>query len=207
MENRRFLGVDRFMRAAHLYTGLLLVPWMTVYAISAFCLNRYAWFSEKLELGPKWQTVSEVGYSADPAASQDPEDLAAAVLRHVELEGPHRIIGTPDANQLTLFRFCGTGLYRITWRRPQSQVVVEQQRPFSFYSFVNAMHFQRGYDQPYAAWLTWAAIVDLVTFSTVLWVVSGIWIWARRPRKRLAGGLCLVAGCVLFAVLSVLLCR
>ena len=27
------------MRALHLYTGLFLVPWMTVYAVSAFCLK------------------------------------------------------------------------------------------------------------------------------------------------------------------------
>ena len=37
--------VDRFMRAGHLYTGLFLVPWMAVYATSAFCLNHNSWFT------------------------------------------------------------------------------------------------------------------------------------------------------------------
>jgi hypothetical protein len=41
----------------------------------------------------------------------------------------------------------------------------------------------------------------------MIWVISGIYLWARRPRKRLLGGLCMAAGCLLFGVLVVLLCR
>jgi hypothetical protein len=68
------------------------------------------------------------------------------------------------------------------------------------------MHFQRGYDQPSVAWLGWVAIVGPLTSSTVFWVVSGGWVWAQRPRNRLASGLCLVGGHALFAVRGVLLC-
>ena len=52
-----------------------------------------------------------------------------------------------------------------------------------------------------------AVIVDATTSSAVLWLISGIYLWARRPRRRLVGGLCLLAGTVLFAILAVLLCR
>ena len=45
------------------------------------------------------------------------------------------------------------------------------------------------------------------TISTMLWMVTGIYIWARRPRKRFLGGLCLVAGSLLFTALAVLMCR
>ena len=48
-----------------------------------------------------------------------------------------------------------------------------------------------------------ALIVDAVTASTVFWVLSGVYIWARRPRKRLLGGLCLAGGCLLFAFLAI----
>ena len=54
--------------------------------------------------------------------------------------------------------------------------------------------------------MIWGVIVDVVTVSTVLWVITGIYIWARRPRKRLLGGLCLVAGSLLFAALALLMC-
>jgi hypothetical protein len=42
METNRWVRWDRWMRALHLYTGLFLVPWMTVYAVSAFWRYCYA---------------------------------------------------------------------------------------------------------------------------------------------------------------------
>ncbi len=35
---------------------------------------------------------------------------------------------------------------------------------------------------------------------------SGVYLWARRPRKRVLGGLCMIAGILLFFGLAVLLC-
>lgn len=207
MENRRWVRWDRFMRASHLYTGLLLVPWMTVYAVSAFCLNHSAWFTEYFKVAPKWEVVREGDFAPDAASPQTPEDQAKAILEHLELDGPYRILGTPDAAQLTVLRPSVAGHYRITWHRQRSHLVVERYLPLSFYSLVNALHFQHGYGQPHFAHLAWAIIVDAVTISTVLWIVSGVWLWARRPRRRLLGGLCLVGGGALFAGLAILSCR
>jgi hypothetical protein len=194
------------MRALHLYTGLFLVPWMTVYAVSAFCLNHKEWFTEGLGLAQKWENVREVEYSPGPGFPQTPAAQAVVILRHVELEGPHTIMGTPDANQLVMIRLCATGHYRVSWFPPRSRVVVDRFRPSSLFSVINAFHFQSGY-RPYFAHAAWALIVDATTTSTILWLISGIYLWARRPRRRLLGGLCLIAGTVLFAILAVLLCR
>jgi hypothetical protein len=207
METNPWVRWDRLMRAAHLYTGLFLVPWMMVYAISAFCLNHKEWFIEGLQLAPKWQLVHETDFAADAAFPYDPEEQAKAILKHLDLEGAHTFMGAPNPSQMTILRFCGTGHYRITWHRQQSRLVVEKQRPVSFYSVVNALHFQHGYGQPFFAHLTWAAIVDTATVSTVIWVISGIYLWARRPRRRLLGGLCMVAGILLFVALAILLCQ
>lgn len=208
MENRRWAQWDRWMRAAHLYTGLFLTPWMVVYAVSAFCLNHQEWFTETLHLvpKPKWEVVREVPFAADPATTQVPEDQAKAILEHLDLDGPFRLQDPPDAKAMILYRFCITGNYRITWHRERSQVVVEKWGPFSFYTLVNALHFQHGYGQPYFANVAWAIVVDAVTASTVLWIVSGIYLWARRPRKRLLGGLCLILGTLLFLGLAIVLC-
>ena len=129
------------------------------------------------------------------------------MLKHLGLEGPHQFMGTPSDQQMTILRMSGAGHYRIVWRAATSQLVVERQQPFSFYSLCNALHFQHGYGQPYVVHLTWAVVVDAVTLSTVLWVISGIYLWARRPSKRRLGALCLAAGTVLFAALTILLCR
>ena len=207
MEKNRWMRWDRLMRASHLYTGLLLVPWMIVYAVSAFCLNHSAWFSNPPKTGPKWEVVRETEFTPDAAFPQDPHQQAQAILKHLDLDGAYRIPGDPLANPLTIYRSCAAGLYRVTWHRQPSRLVVEQYGPTSFYVLVNNLHFQHGYDQETVAYWTWAVIVDVVTVSTVIWVISGIYLWARRPRKRLLGGVCLVAGVVLFVWLAVVLCQ
>lgn len=204
METQRRIVWDRVMRISHLYTGLFLVPWMTVYALSAFCLNHSTWFTN---LAPKWAAMRPVNYTADAVFPKDPEEQAVVLLRHLDLDGPHSIIGTPTTNQLILWRSCAAGNYRITWQRQDSRLLVERQQPFSFYSFVNNLHFQRGYPQPYFAPRVWAAIVDIVAVSTIVWVITGIFLWVRKPRERRLGGLCLAAGCLLFVALVVFLCR
>jgi len=40
-----------------------------------------------------------------------------------------------------------------------------------------------------------------------VWVLSGFYLWLRRPRTRLVGSLFAVGGSILFIVLTILLCR
>jgi len=194
------------MRAGHLYTGLFLVPWMMVYAMSAFFLNHDTWFTESK---PAWADVSDTKFVPDDGFPATSEEQARAILTRLNLDGAHRIT-QDDGKQLVIYRSCATGLYQVIWLREESRVTVRQQQPCTVYSFVNALHFQHGYSQPYTAypssWI-WALILDTASVSTVFWVISGVYIWARRPRKRLLGGLCLGAGCLLFAVLALSLSR
>ena len=201
MASPRLARMDRIMRAGHLYTGLFLAPWMMVYAMSAFFLNHDAWFSGSK---PMWADVTDRAFVPDDAFPVASEEQAREILIHLNLDGAHRI-SQDDEKQMVIYRPCATGYYQVSWLRQESRLVVRKQQPCTFYSFVNALHYQHGYSRPYSAylpWGTWALIVDLVTVSTVFWVVSGVYIWARRPRKRLPGGACLVAGCLLFAFLA-----
>ena len=207
MAKRLWARSDRLMRALHLYTSMFLVPWMMVYAISAFFLNHNEWFTEKLQLRPDWKVLQETDFDPGSAFPEESEGQARAILQELDLDGAHRI-GSDDANQMIIYRNCASGLYRVDWQRQASRLVVRQQQPCSFYSFVNALHFQHGYFKPHVAnlpWLIWGIVVHAVTISTMLWVVTGVYIWARRPRKRLLAGLCLVAGSVLFVALAILM--
>ncbi len=68
------------------------------------------------------------------------------------------------------------------------------------------LHFRGGYRQPYFPLIAWAVMVDAVGISMWIWALSGVYLWARKPSKRRLGGVCFVAGIVLFTVLVVLLC-
>jgi hypothetical protein len=102
------------MRYIHLYTGLFLMPWIAVYAVSAFCLNHNKLFVSKLRVTPpKWKHVREVEFVPDDTFPQVPAEQARAILRMLDLDGPHRIQGKPNLKQMTIFRICGSGNYRI----------------------------------------------------------------------------------------------
>jgi len=204
MSNSRWSRLDSFMRLGHLYTGLFLVPWMAVYATSAFCLNHDRWFPPVFQ---SWQILKEVDYTPDDTAGPEHADQARVLLKKLGLDGPHRIIGDPTAEQMVIWRSSPNGDYRITWRRDKSHVAIQRQQPFSVLRLVHSLHFVRGYDGRYLAATVWALSIDFVVASTWFWVVSGVYIWARRPKKPAWGGLCLAAGGLLFTVLVILLCR
>jgi hypothetical protein len=183
------------------------MPWILIYGASAFCLNHGPWFNKKLNLKPiSWEMQREVDFTPDEKFPTEPKEQAAAIVKFLDLEGPHRVQGKPNANQMMVFRMCATGNYRITWRKPRSLLVVEKQESFSYYRLMHGLHFRGGYAQPYFANIAWAVIVDLVSISMWLWVISGVYLWWRRSRRRLIGILSLVAGVLSFVGLVVLFC-
>jgi len=208
MGNNRWIQMDRIMRYIHLYTGLFLMPWIAVYATSAFCLNHNKWFIKKLRVNPpKWEVLREVKFVPEDNFPTEPAEQARAILEFLDLDGAHRIQGRPNANQMIIFRISGSGNYRITWRRPSSLIVVEKQRPFSLYRLVHFLHFRGGFNQPYLAHIVWSVLVDAIAISMFLWVLTGVYLWYRRSKKLLFGCLCVVGGLVLFIYLVVLLCK
>jgi hypothetical protein len=208
MANPRWGRIDVVVRSVHLYTGLFLAPWFLVYATSGFCLNHNKWLIERLKIAPaKWELVREVTFTPDETFPRTAPEQAAVLLDRVGLPGAHNIVGNPNAAQMVIMRPNPAGAYRVTWRRPAKLLVVERLRPFSVLRLVHALHLRGGYNQPYFAFVAWAVMVDVVTVSMWMWVLSGFYIWLRRPRRRLVGSLFAVGGSILFIVLTILLCR
>ena len=195
------------MRTLHLYTGLFLVPWMIIYAISAFGLNHNRAIVELFNIQPvQWEIIQRADFSPDGDFPRLPAEQARVILQTLGLDGPHFIQGKPTEDGFRVIRFSGAGNYRIQWQRNRGLLVVERQTTFSVYRFIHSLHFRCGYAQPYTAFQAWAVIVDLVALSIFLWVVSGIYLWLRRPRERLTGGIVLAAGMLCFTALVILLC-
>lgn len=208
MTNNASIKIDRVLRWIHLYTGLFLMPWILVYGTSAFCLNHNRWFIEKLNIKPiHWELERQVDFTPNDRFPNEPKEQADEIVKFLNLDGPHNVmIGQSNANRLMINRVCATGNYRITWRKPDSVLVVEKQKSFSFYRLIHFLHFRAGYAQPYFATIVWAGVVDLVAISMWLWVISGVYIWWRRAKKPILGVVCLIAGVVSFVGLVVMFC-
>lgn len=207
MEKNRWGRVDSVARLTHLYTGLFLAPWLLIYATSGFFFNHGPSITKHLGIQPpQWEVLREMPFAPNDTFPQTPAEQAVAILQHVDLEGPHFIVGPPTPQQMVINRAGGGANYRITWRRPRALVVVERQRPFSYFRLVHFLHLRHGYKPAYFVQIAWAAAVDAVCVSLWLWVLTGFYIWIRRPRRRVAGGLCVAGGSVLFIVLVALFC-
>ncbi len=207
MGENRYRRINALMRSTHLYTGLFLAPWLLVYAASGFCLNHHQWVRETFGVKPpRWEVVREATFPPGRTLPTAPAEQAEAVLRHVGLEGPHNFVGQPDARKMVIHRPSGAGSYRVTWHRDRSLVVVQRQAPFSFYRLLHFLHFRHGFHHRQLAHVVWGVIVNVVTISMWLWVLTGIYIWFRVPKRRALGSLCVVGGSVLFIVLVMLLC-
>jgi hypothetical protein len=195
--------LDKVVRDIHLYSGLLLAPWMLMYATSAFFLIHGNWLQTER---PGWEPIREVQLALDMEFPGERAEQARAILRHLDLDGAHRVQGKPNPKQLLVIRFSGTGNQRVTWRKAENLLVVEKQEPFAFRRLMHFLHFRAGYHQPYWQYVLWGATVDLAVFSMWLWVISGIYLWARVPRKRKWGAVAVVGGGLLFAILVIALC-
>ena len=193
--------------SVHLYTGLFRALDGRLRHQRLF-FNHDQWFARWFSFERQsWQDVRKMDLPAGSIPSGDPAEQARAVLQKLDLDGPHRIMGDPNANELRIYRMCAAGNFLISWRRDQSQVVVQRRQPYSLWMSIHSLHFGHGYDWRYPSLSMWAIAVDLVVTSMWFWSVSGIYLWARRPKGRFWGGVCLVGGGLLFAVLVALLWR
>lgn len=200
--------LTKFMRALHLYTGLFLVPWFLVYATSGLLINHGPLITKWLGRPQvQMEVVREESFVAPDDFPHEQPAQAKELLQFLELDGMHRLDRRSNAQRLIIFRLSGGGNYRISWTRANGALVVERQRPFRLRFLLNFLHFRHGYGQPYFANIAWAVMVDCVTISMWLWVISGIYLWAKMPRKRWAGVACLGGGLLLFIGLALLMCR
>ncbi len=193
------------MRQVHLYTGFFCIPWLLVYATSGFLINHRAWFKEELSRAREYRVIHEEKFVPGEDFPREDNKRAAAILARLGLEGPFYLSAGDKGKTLIINRPSAGGAYRIVWRGKDHGLVVRRQ-PFSAIQWVNRLHFISGYQTRYLSADTWAGLVDLVTVSMWLWVITGLYLWyktAGTRRKVVLGGLCLTTGVVVFAVLAV----
>src|SRR5688572_28549200 len=71
----------------HLYLGLLLIPWLTMYAVSTVLFNHGEYFRQ-FRADPAWLPLWEKDYALDlPAANDGLRDIARKILGDLGLSG------------------------------------------------------------------------------------------------------------------------
>jgi hypothetical protein len=195
------MTVSKAMRRSHMYLALFLTPWLVVYALSGFVLNHHSWFMPQDGKPPApFVLVEERAYDAAFSADADEKLIGAQVLEHLGLAGSFYVQGNAKSAKLVINRNSAFAQHRVTYDRQQGKLRVEKQS-FTAPMFVNRAHFRHGYEQPFAASMGWAVIVDLVVLSLVFWVISGLWMWWEIKPARAWGAVFGALGVGLFVLL------
>ena len=112
---------DRWMRVLHLYTSMMLVPWVLVYALSGLTLSHPHWFAKGWSSGTLHTVKEGVPFLPDDAFFQQSRDQQArTILRQVGLEGDYQISGGPflnPGNQIIIGGDVGKGASQGTTQR------------------------------------------------------------------------------------------
>ena len=183
-----------FVRRAHLYTGLFLLPWVIMFGVSTIPINHQ---SPESAL---WTHLAEHRFDAPvPASSENLRPLGRQMMNAAGLEGGYYVYRVnPRQIQAGHPRFLGP--IRLNYFLDEQRLVVEQ-RPFSLRPFLSGMHTRGGYDMGGFWDSVWAFFVDVVSVGLILWIASGIYMWWGLPSTRRWGWLALGAGAICFAVI------
>ena len=186
-------------RRTHLYLGLLLIPWMLIYALSTFVFNHGEHFRPSPAAKPLWLPLWEKDYAFDAPA--DTAGLRTATQR---LPAEHDLPGAFFARRqgqrlnITVQNFWHPR--RVTYDFTTKKLRAEERRSTALDVLVR-LHERTGYGQGGPLNHLWACFVDLFSVATLAWIATGLFLWWKLSSTRRWGWLALGGGFATFATL------
>jgi hypothetical protein len=188
---------DRLNRRAHLYLGLLLMPWLLMYGVSSFIIIHEAWFRTKPE--PPWEVVFEREYHRPVTDQQNLRETAGDILKDCGMEGAFWA-DRPKPDQLQIDRFSFWGSTRLTYSIKDQKLRAERQGA-KWHQAIVRMHFRGGYLQSSFWDKFWGVMVDAACVGILIWILSGLVMWWRLKRLRAWGAIAVGGGMISFLLL------
>jgi hypothetical protein len=185
---------DFLNRRTHLYLGLFLLPWVTMYGVSSFMISHHAWF--RSEQQPPWQPVFERSYQRHVPEGAELREVAEGILKDCDLEGAFWV-QRPKTDEIRINRFRFWDETRLIYSIKDQRLRAERQQ-LRWDQVILRMHFRGGFLQPTLLNDLWAVLVDVVCAAILIWIASGLLMWWRLARLKLSGALAVLGGVISF---------
>lgn len=190
-------------RRIHLYLGMLLLPWMLIYALSTFHFNHRGGSAHGVEARQEWSMLWEKDYTLElPAGQGGLREVAGRVLAEHGLTGPFGVQRQGQRLQINAQSFRHT--QRLTYLADQKKLRAET-RATPASEMLARLHFRTGYGQPGLLSKLWAFMVDLFCLTTLIWIGTGLYLWWKLTLTRTWGWVALGGGMVTIGLLFVTL--
>jgi len=186
-------------RRTHLYLGMILLPWVAMYAVSTFLLNHGEHFRPR-PADQQWRLLWEKDYAFEvPPGNDALRDAARRILADHGLSGAFGVQRQGQRLVINVQNFFNPA--RVTYDLVGKRIRAETRRHTAPEVLIR-MHERTGYGRGGLLHDLWAFVVDLFCVTTLVWVGTGVYLWWKIAGVRGWGGLALGGG---FATLLVLL--
>ena len=174
----------KLTRRIHSIAGLLLLVWVLIYFVTGYVMVREKWFPRT---APVTETKTEaLTWEGDP----NPEALRV----YLEMTYGFRGKAKPPAKS-------EDGSWNFVWSAPggdqearvssDGKQVQITRRNNGLVALMHALHRLHGYEGGLKYDL-WAFFFDLTSAAMILFAVTGVSLWWKTTRARLAGWICLL---------------
>ncbi|MSU24287.1 MAG: hypothetical protein EXS32_10745 [Opitutus sp.] len=193
-------------RRTHLFLGMLLIPWMLIYALSTFVFSHREHFRAYRAPDPQWRAIWEkdASLAALPAAD-DTAALRAAAQRLMAEHGVRGAFGVRRQGQrlnINVQNFWHPR--RLTYDFSTKKLRAEEKR-FAWIELLTRLHERSGYGQGGFLNNLWAVAVDVWSVTTLVWITTGLYLWWKLSAARRWGWLAIGGGLATIVVLLVTL--
>ncbi len=199
---------SKIIRQTHMYTGLVLMPWILMYSLSTLVMNHREFFKE-LYGGQlvHWTKEAEQPCNCQFSPGVPPRIVAEEILSNLGLKGDFYVnrSRTPDGLKFVIGRTDAITPRQITYTPADGKLVIERQ-DFRTQPFLERLHRRRGFmNAHYNIDRAWAVSVDLSIAGMLIWIASGVWMWWELKVTRRIGLCCIAGGTALFALFVIVL--
>jgi len=195
---RRAMRFSVLLRRCHMYLGLFLTPWLTMYALSTVVFNHWDLINQhyggRME---RFQPERETAYRKPFPANATLRQKGEQILDDLHLNGSFGIQQKQDS--IVINRRDPVAPRRITFIPGQGKLIVERQA-FRTAQLLTTLHSQVSYANKLTRVKLWAFTVDLTVVATFLLVITGFWMWWELKVTRRWGTFFVLFGVVLFGL-------
>jgi hypothetical protein len=169
-------------RRTHLYLGMILLPWMTMYATSTFVFNHRDYFLKFRPTDPQWIPLGEKDYAIDvPAGTDRLREIARRILADNGLKGGFGIQRQGQRLNINVTNFWHP--MRLNYDIDRKKLRTEE-RKTSWVEVLTRLHERTGYGRGVLDNL-WALVVDAFCLTTLIWIGTGLYLWWHvTPTRR-----------------------
>jgi hypothetical protein len=188
-----------FFRRTHLYLGMLLLPWVAMYALSTVVFNHREHFLKFRPTDPQYLPLWEKDYAIDvPSGTDALRETARRIIVDsglsggfgVQRQGQRLAINIPNFFQPT----------RLTYEIEGKKLRAEK-RKTSWVEVLTRLHERTGYGRGGFLNNLWAMIVDVFCVTTLVWIATGLYLWWNLPGVRRWGFITIGGGVATLLIL------